>query len=248
MITRGVRLAAVGLLAIVANAGCSFWSLDGGGPVEKDTAYRLHGRAPWKVADRGWKDVFENSFAAVQWNAVPKETLGLAAEQAAFRQSTRRNWGGMFLLGWSEAESRILLDKAGGKTERLFGSSGLFLPAFPVPIVWHQTWNTWFSLDRGEELATREYYGLGPLGLVAGYTHCVQPADIPQIWGNPLYAGPGTFGPYLAAVVAVKGDDARYHSQWAWHILGGLVAWGRVDLQYYAQVAWVPVPLWRMRE
>jgi len=239
-----LRLAAVAGLAVFSTAGCSFWGFGGSGPVEKETAYRLHGRAPWKVADNSaYKRILESSFQAVSWGAVSRESAGVATSQATFRQSSRRYWGSIFLLGWAPGESRILLDKGGDKTERLVGQSGTFIPA-----LWVHLWDNWYSLDKGEELATRCYYGAGPGGVLAGYTRCVQPADISKNSGSLCVTGSETFGQYLAAVTVAKGDEARYNSQWAWHILGGLIGWGRVNYEYFAQVAWLPIRLWRVRE
>jgi hypothetical protein len=117
-----------------------------------------------------------------------------------------------------------------------------------VAIAWADLTDIWYSLDRGEELATRCYYGLGPAGLVAGYTRTVQPSDISQFSGNLCFTGSEAFGQSLATVAAIKGDDARYTSQWAWAILGGVFGWGRVNYQYYLQIAWLPIPLWRIQE
>ena len=245
-----VRAAAVVAgLALLAAGGCSFWGSDGGGSLEKDTAYRLFGRAPRKVAtDATFKRVLENSFAAVPWSAMETQAIGAVAGQATFRQSSRRHWGSILFLGWAPGESRILLDKGGDKTERLISQSGTFLPGFPVPAFWIDLEDTWYSLDRGEELATRCHRGAGPAGLFASYTRCVQPATIAKSSGSLCLAGSESFGRDLAAVVAIKGEEARYNSQWAWQILGGAIGWGRVNFQYFLQIAWLPVPLWRVQE
>jgi hypothetical protein len=245
-----VRAAAlVAGLALVAAGGCSFWGSDGGGALEKDTAYRLYGRAPMKVAnDATNKRVMENSFAAVPWTAVQTQAIGAMAGQATFRQSSYRHWGSALFFGWAPGESRILLDKGGDKTERLMSQSTSFLPGFPIAAFWIDLKDTWYSLDRGEELATRCYYGAGPAGLLAGYTRCVQPADIAKASGNLCLAGSESFGRDLTTVVAIKGEEARYNSQWAWQILGGAFGWGRVNYQYFLQVAWLPIPLWRVQE
>ncbi len=241
--------AALAGLAALAAGGCSFWGADGGGALEKDIAFRLYGRAPWKLAnDATQKRMLENSFATVPWSAVETQAIGAAAGQATFRQSSRRHWGSIILIGWAPGESRILLDKGGDKTERLISQSATFLPGFPIAALWIDLNDTWYSLDRGEELATRCYRGAGPAGLIWGYTRCVQPAAISKASGNPFIAGSESFGRDLAAVAAIKGEEARYDSKWATSVLGGAFGWGRVNYQYYLQVAWLPVPLWRVRE
>jgi len=243
-----LRLVVVALLGLAGGAGCSFWGFSGSGPVDKDTAYRLYGRAPWKVSETGYKEAFDASFQMVPWSVVQKESAEVATNRATFRQSSRRYWGTMLIIGYTEAESRLMLDKGADKTERLFGRSWAWLPVFPAPVFWLSTYDMWHSLDRGEELSLRFSHGLGPAGIVAGYTQCVQPADILQANGNTLVASSDTFGQHLAAVVATKGEDARYNSQWGWHILGGVIAWGRVNYEYFIQVVWIPIPLWRVRE
>ncbi len=246
---RGVAVAAASIFAV---SGCSFWGFDGSGPVDKDTAYRLYGRAPWKLSAVGYRTTLDSSFDAVPWSVMSRETAGLAGDRATFRQSTRHFFGTMLLLGYTETESRILLDKGGDKGaekgERLFGHASVCLPGFPIAAFWLSNRELWYSLDKGEELSLRFSHGLGPAGVIAGHTQCIIPADIPQVAGNMLHTGTDTFGQYLAAVVATRGEDARYNSQWGWHILGGIVAWGRVNYQYFFQVAWVPIPLWRIQE
>jgi len=227
----GVRAAAaVAGLGLLAAGGCTFWGADGGGALEKDTAYRLYGRAPWKLSNNPTqKRVLENSFATVAWSAAETQAIGAAAGQATFRQSSRRHWGSIIFIGWAPGESRILLDKGSSKTERLISQSTTFLPGFPVAIVGIDLNDTWYSLDRGEELATRCYRGAGPAGLIWGYTRCVQPAAISKMSGNPCLAGSESFGRDLAAVAAIKGEEARYDSKWATNVLGGAFGWGRVN-------------------
>ena len=243
-----LRLAVVGFLGVFSTAGCSFWGSAGGGPVEKDTAYRLLGRAPWKTSDRGYKAILEGSFQAVPWGTVATESYGISIGKATFRQSSRRSWGSFPIIGWAPGETNIMLDKGEKKTERIVGQSVLWLPGLPFAALWAHASDMWFSLDRGEELASRLYWGAGPAGVIAGYTRCVQPSDIPQLYGSMLSAGTGTFGRNLAAVAVTKGDDARYNSQWGWHILGGVIGWGRVNYEYVLQIAWLPIPLWHIRE
>jgi len=241
-----VGLLSVALLALCSTTGCTFWGFSGSGPVEKDTAYRLHGRAPWKLPDFQ-KQSYQGLFQSTPWAAVPQEAFAFSGDRATFRQTSRRNWDAIAIIGYSPAENLIALDRD-GKTESLIGRSGVVLPLFPVPILWWHMWDTWYAVDRGEELATRTYYGLGPAGLILGYTRCVQPSDIPTASGNLCLTGPGTFGQYLAANIATKGDECKYNSQWGWTIGAGLIGWGRVNFDYFAQVAWIPIPLWRIRE
>lgn len=248
--SKGSLLTGVGVavLSVFSTTGCSFWGFGGGGPVDKDTAYRLYGHAPLKLGQSGYRSVYDNSFQAVPWSTLTQESAGVAAGGATFRQSSGTSLGGLFVLGYTEGQSRILLDRGADKTERLIDSWGAFFPLFPLSALWLSTWDTWYSLDQGEEIAQRSSDGLGPLGVIAGYTQCVQPADILQADGTLLVCSPGTFGRQLAGVAATRGLDARYNSQWGWHILGGAIGWGRVNYQYFVQVAWVPIPLWRVRE
>jgi hypothetical protein len=242
-----VRLGAVAALSVFAATGCSFWGAAGSGPVDKDTAYRLYGRAPWKLSELD-RQGLQTTYQGVPWDYVVKESVGVGANQAIIRQTSQRSWGAVPVLGYSVGQNFVVIDRPDKKSERLLGRSGFFLPLFPVAILWCHVWDTWYSLDRGEELATRLCYGLGPAGSILGYTRTVQPADIPQVDGSLLNTGPGTFGRYLAAVANTRGDDATYNSQWGWAIAGGLFAWGRVNYQYYFQVAWLPISLWRIRE
>jgi hypothetical protein len=233
------------VLAMACCTGCSFWHFKGSGPVAKDTAYRLHGRAPWTLTE-SQKAGYEHQFNSTAWQAIAKESFALHGQQAIFKQSTRRYMATLPILGYWPTHSLIALDKKEG-TERMAGHAGGFLPFFPVPAIWTTLWDTWYSVDRREELATRKYIGLGPAGILFGYTRTVQPAAVPQIVGNCCHTGPATLGRYLATVVA-SGEDPKYNSQWGWHIAGGALAWGRVNYHYVLQVAWLPISLWRIRE
>jgi len=243
------RCAARGALLLLAGlccTGCSFWGFGGGGPVPKDTAYRLHGRAPWKLLDAE-KASFEHNFSNTAWQSVVQESFGFGGNNAVLRQTISRSWGASPLIGYIPMRSMIHLEKT-GTVERMAGRAGTVFPGFPIAVLSWTFWDRWYSLDNGEELATRKYIGLGPGGVIMGYTRTVQPAAIPQLVGNCCHTGPAAFGRYIAAVNATKGDDVRYNSQWGWHIAGGLIAWGRVNYHYVVQVAWIPIPLWRIRE
>jgi len=237
-----VRLSLAALLPL-AGAGCSFWGTEGAGSLSRATAFRFYGHAPKPLA----AEDFQGHFQADAWLNVPREPAAVGANRATIRQINRRSWGAVPLIGYSTAENFIQLDKANG-TGQLVGHSGFFLPAFPVAIIWCQAWDTWYSVERGSEYATRLYYGFGPAGIFGGYTRCVQPADIVQLSGNLLFTAPSTFGRDLAAIDANQGDECKYNSQWAWHILGGLIAWGRVNYDTYFQFAWIPIHIGRLHE
>ncbi len=230
------------LAALSSGSGCTFWGLGGGGPLAKDAAYRYHGRAPGMLS-AAQKASYDQLLLPGYWQGIPQTLVTAAGRSAMVRQRTSHDLAALPLLGYWTSRSAVVVGEK-DKEARLAGRRTGLAPAFPLAILGLVAWETWYHVDESDEVASREHYGVGPLGLVFGFCRAVQPAALPPQSASMVLCGPARAGRELAATVAGGTDGLRYSSRWAWHILGGALAWGRVNRRCYLQVVWIPLPLW----
>jgi len=235
---------ALAVVCLAGGTGCTFWQSSGGGPLLKDAAYAFHGRAP-HVLTPAEKDSYDQLFATGFWQGIPETVVGLAGNATLARQRTTHDLEALPILGYWRTAS-VLLVGAKDKRWRLAGQATGLAPGFPLAILGLAAWERWYHVDQADEVATRGHFGLGPLGLVIGYSYAVLPSSVPAEAANVCLASPAAAGRQVAAALAGGTDRVRYTSRWAWQVLGGLVAWGRVNRRCYLQVAWIPVPLWEV--
>ncbi len=225
-------------------SGCTFWHSNGGGPLLKDAAYAIYGRAP-RVLTSAEKADYDQLFQMAYWQGIPQTIATASGQSTLARQRITHDFSALPVIGYWTSQNALLVGEK-DKQWHLVGKTTGFAPLFPLAVVAFASWETWFHLDEADEAASREHLGLGPLGLVIGYSHAVTPATLPPEASNICLCGPAAASRQLAATLAGGTDAIRYNSRSAWHVLGGLLAWGRVNQRRFVQLAWIPVPLWEI--
>jgi hypothetical protein len=213
-------LAPLAATCFVGCTYCAFWDTEDNRPVPKEEAYKLFGRAPQPIPPDLKQDA-EKMMAQVKWDDVPHEFLDYAHKDIRYKREHKENRWRVLLVGYVPRQTAAIVKKR-DVTERVYGKFQGHAPGYPIPIFWWSGTETWYSLDTGEEVSYRSFWGAGPAGVFGGATQSVRPDGVP-------------------AFVAVRGSQLPYNAKRGWHILGGLIAGGSINGQSYFQIAWIPI-------
>lgn len=238
-ITRMAQALAILALAISAGAGCTFWALDGGGPVSKESAFKVYGRPP-TVIPENQRQVFERIDKGAKWQRRMAFQFRYAGRSMTTKLAKKTDW--WFMIGpGSVGEWTVARVDSGQGVEPVYRMTDTFIPGLPLIWVWGHGHTRFYAPETGREISDDRVYALGLAGVLAAYRRSVHPAGSRMPFG--------TFPrDYAIAAAAAKSEDMRYEVKWGWHLALGLVGFGRVNHYYYGQFAWVPIPLWRTRE
>lgn len=229
-----MRLLLLSLSIAVCCSGCTFWACDGGGPLSKEEAYSIYGRLPGGMSDEQ-KESAAMMLDKFRLGKVPTTDvafLGLDDSQYGLIKGRRttdpRGIMGeplpIPIVGWWHYRTAIEYDRDGGNVQ-FFADDTLLCPPWPLMVLPIPCWTrgAQYAPATGQEVATGGMVGT-PILPVICYVDGV----------TPVHMEP-----------ALKGAPVEYCVRNAFCIAFGALAWGRVNHRYYAQLLWVPIPLWR---
>jgi len=228
------------LLALVSGTGCTFWGLSGGGPVTKARAFEIIGRPPLRLSEEE-RELCDRIFRETDWKAQRETAVGRRGHKVTIKSKDVGCQWALWGLGYL-TERKATLVNTGTEVKRLYKHSDTFVPLFPLAWVWCQERRTYYSLETGEEIMNVRFYGVGALGVLAGFVHDTEIAGLPT---GPLSCS--TEEDVCRALALRETPESAYIVRWGGCLGAGLIAFGRVNERFHAQLAWIPIPLWKAR-
>ena len=199
--------------------GCAFWALSGGGPMSKEEAYRIVGRAPSQMTES------QKEVAMELYNRARNE-LGISEKKDRVSMTAKWFVNVMFKLGINVRVESVAVEKPAKLENSLYTCDRLLSPGYPLIWPWWSEWFTIYNLGNGEEQQQMMKHGLSFLTILGGYARIVSPEIKKK--GFPIV--PSSYGD-------------RYNVKTAYHLLLGICAFGRVNHRRYMQFLWIPIPL-----
>jgi hypothetical protein len=213
--------------------GCTFWALDGGGPVSKEFAYRcVTGRDCVKMSPKIVRlaEDFASDTEGTSWRAAECDYEG-----RKITYDVRKARHG-FLL-WGEKIEMHGVTRSPGSERTLYDRTTSIIPGVPIIYLWWQSRQATYSMNRREEVGRRRAYGLGLGTILGGYNYYVRPAGkLVCSWKDNPY-----MGRFAGAELT---NEQKYNVKTGWHLAMGALAGGRVNKRIYFQILWIPIPLW----
>jgi len=201
-------------------SGCTFYVFNGGGSLPKERAFAIHGHSPYSVMPESERSEATSFHQKIKWEDISEREVWVQGQLFTVKRYRTTEWWSLPILGYIPSRTAIVTKDSAGRNERLWDEEDIFAPGFPLGGLWQSMWHTVRSVDSGEEYLDAGIHGIGLLWCLAG-CH------------------------YDIAYDAQSAERDRYNVRWGVHLILGAIAFGRVNSTHYAQVAWIPIPLWR---
>ena len=216
----------VGLSSLLT--GCTYLLLEGGGPLPKEKAFAVYGRAP-RTIPAALKEKCVALDRQTDWASLhPVSTRTVEGKERFLRVRLRTQGWTLLIIGYVSGHYVHRFEK-NGEPSTVYGKGYFFLPGFPLAWPWWSGGSQIHSASDGSECAAGRFHLLGLDGILGGYWADVAPGSTSAL-GEELEWD-------------LQGD--RYYVKKGVHLAAGLLAWGRVNKRYFIQVLWIPIPIAR---